>query len=1037
MINLAKVAINRPVSICMIILALFVFGITSVLSAPVELIPDIEVPMLVVVTVYPGAAPDDVDGLVTKEIESAVSTLSGVKNITSNSGENISMIMLEFEYGTNMDTAHMDLKDRLDRYANSLPEDANAPTVIEINMDDFMDTITLSATTDQNIDLAYYVEDQIVPEIEKLSGVASVSTTGAQSKYIKVELDSRLLTQYGLTMGGVGQVVSGADFSLPVGNARRADQNVSLHGGVRYSSPAELGTIPITLRSGDIIHLSDIAKIYETVPEKNSISRYNGTETMSIGVKKRQSADTIGVAGDVRKLAEALNAKNSPVKLEIIEDSAEYITSSVNTVIITLAVAILLAMIVLFVFMGTLKGSVIIGASIPISLLTTLILMTTFKFSFNIITLSALIISIGNMVDNSVVVLDSCFAVREEGKGIRDAVIDGTGAVMTSQIAGTLASIVTFLPLGLLQGLSGQMFRQLCFTIVFASIASVLSALLVVPLLFFWLKPEEKKNNPVSFVLNKLHRVYERFLRATFRYKKTVIIFSVALLALSLFVATTLKFTLMPETDEGTISISINLKPGLELGAVNEAIIPLEEMVAAHPDVESYSLRAGSGGTNIMSTGSSTASITVYLKDKRQTETKALVDIWKNETKNLVGYDIKISSASQTSAMMGDSSDIIINLLGTDRKSLEAAADMVEGYMRSNLQLSHISSTATAKDPRAEIIVDPMKASAVGMTPFQVVGSLYSMIGGSDAGSITYSGREYKVRLEFPADRYETMSDINGIVLATPKGDVPLTSLAVIEYTNSPQSISRENGQYQVTVSSDLTINAAEEAKAEALAAIEALDLPAGVSIGENQADKRMVEEFTAILQAILAAMLLMFIVMAMQFESTRFSIVVMLCIPFSIIGAIFLIKVINIPVTMNALMGFLLLFSTVINNGILYIDTASEYQRNGMGAENALVNAGFSRMRPILMTSAVSIIAMLPEAFAIGDGAEMMQGMSIVIIGGLVTSTLLTLLLLPTFYIIFGGDFEKRNQKKNEKKEKREAKALKNGKSKEPQLQA
>ena len=1023
MINFAKVAIKRPVSICMIVLALIVFGLSSIVSAPLELFPEIEVPMLVLVTVFPGAAPDDVDSLVTKPLEDAVSTLSGVTRIAATSSENVSILMLEFDYGVNMDTTYMDLKDRVDMYKSNLPDEAQDPTVIEININDFMDTITLSATTDANIDLAYYVEDEIIPEIEKLSGVASVSTTGAQAKYIKVELDSRLLKQYGLTMSSIAGVVSGADFSMPVGNAYRADQKVSLHGGVEYSSPVELGTIPITLHSGDIIHLADVATIYETVPERDSLSRYNGEETISISVKKRQSAGTIGVVKDVLALVDELNARNSSVNIEVVMDSAEYIQSSVNTVAITLGIAVLLAMVVLFIFIGNWKGSVIIGASIPISLLTTLILMTTFNFSFNIITLSSLVIAIGNMVDNSVVVLDSCFGARDEGKGIRDAVIDGTGTVMTSQIAGTLAAIVTFLPLGLLQGLSGQMFRQMCFTIVFASIASVLSALFVVPLLFYWLQPEEKKNNPASVMLNKMHNVYERFLKSTFRHRKTVVVTAVMLLALSILIATTLKFELMPETDEGAISITVNLKPGLELSAINEAILPIEQMVADHPDVESYSLSAGSSGANIMAMASNSASIDVYLKDNRKTKTTDLVDIWKEATKDYVGYEITVSNVTQMSSMTGSAADVQTILLGIDRDKLAEASAMVEDLMRAIPYLTHVSSTATAHSPRAEIIVDPMKASAVGMTPFQVIGSVYSMVDGSRAGTITSGGREYDVRIEYPADRYRNMSDISGMIIATPRGDVPLMNIATIEYTNSPQSIDRENSQYHITVSSEIAVNAPETAKEDITAAIEALQLPAGVTFGTTQADQRMVEEFTAIVQAILAAIFLMFMVMAMQFESARFSIVVMLCIPFSVIGAFFLMRITGISITMNSLMGFLLLFSAVINNGILYIDTATEYQRDGMAAEAALISAGISRMRPILMTSSVSIISMIPEALSIGDGAEMMQGMALVIIGGLVTSTLLTLLLLPTFYLIFGGDMAKREEKKQRRKEKKQAK--------------
>ena len=1025
MINLAKVAIKRPVSMCMIVLALVVFGLSSVFTTPVELMPDIEVPMLIVATVFPGASPEDVESLVTREIEDAVSSMSGVKHVTSTSSENLSMIILEMEYGVNMDLTHMDLQEHIDMNHNALPKDAQAPMIIEINVNEMIDTVTLSAVSDTDMDLAYYVEENIVPELEKLSGVASVSLSGGQKNYISVELDERLLKQHRLSMTEIVGIVAGADFSLPIGTAERGDQNVALHGGVRYHSAQSLGNIPIPLRSGDIIHLSDIARIQQATEEKQSIGRYNGIENVTIGIQKRQTASTITVAEDVIEIMEVINSRQEGVRLEVVNSSADQVLSSVETVIMTLIIAIILAMLVLFVFMGDLKGSLIIGTSIPLSLFATLVLMNAFQLGFNIVTLSALIIAIGNMVDNSVVVLDSCFAARDENKDYREAVIEGTGTVMLSQIAGTLAAVVTFLPLAFLAGMSGQMFRPLCLTIVFTSFASVLSALTIVPLMFYWLKPVEKKRNLMSRLLARLHVFYENFVRKTFRHKALVVVLSVVLLSTSVFAATTLDFELMTPSDDGTISLEIGLKPSLVLPNIEEAVAPLEAMVSAHPDVERYSLTSGSaGGMNLFASGQS-ATIMVYLRSDRKMKTMDIIDTWRAETADMAGYDLKITSVSQMS-MMGAGTQVDIILQGIDRQTLEEASRMVEDIMSANPHMSNVVSNAAARNPRAEIIVDPIKAAAVGMTPIQVVGSLYTMVGGSTPASIVQEGREYDVRVEFPRERYRTMAQVAAVMLTTPVGEVPLSQIATIEFTNSPQSIYREDNQYRVTISGQPSQAVEITAQSTTRAAVEQAGLPAGVTIASSAEEEAMVEEFTAIIMAIVTAILLMFIVMAMQFESTRFSFIVMFCIPFSMIGAFFLMRLVGISINMVSLMGFLLLFSTVINNGILYIDTATELQRGGLDAETALVQAGISRMRPILMTSSVAIISMIPEGLGIGNGAEIMQGMALVIIGGLVTSTVLTLLLLPTLYLLFGGDTQKKEENRAKRQAKKDAKQQK-----------
>jgi len=529
-------------------------------------------------------------------------------------------------------------------------------------------------------------------------------------------------------------------------------------------------------------------------------------------------------------------------------------------------------------------------------------------------------------------------------------------------------------------------------------------------LLFTLIKPKEKKDILVSRVLSKMKGAYAKFLTRSFRYKQLVVLGSVAMLVVTVVMASTLNYELIGASDEGTVTVEVDLKPGLQISYIDEMIKPLEEMVAAHPDVERYSVRTGGGGSVFSTSGS--ASITAYLRENRSLKTAQVVQQWREETKDYVGYNIVVSSASRLTGMMGGSNVEVI-LQGIDRNALVEASVLVEKIMLEHPGISHISSTATANEPRAEIKVDPAKAAAVGLSPIQVVGSIYPIISGNKATSITNNGREYDVRVEFPADKYRKMADIADIMLATPLGtQVPLTDIAAIEYTTSPLSIYRQDNQYQITVTGQPSPEARFTASDEVRAAIAQMELPPGVSIVDSFVQSIMNEEFNSIYTTIVTAVLLMFMVIAMQFESARFSFVIMVCIPFSVVGAGLLMWITNVTISMTTLMGFLLLFGTVINNGILFIDTADELQAGGMGTEEALVEAGISRMRPILMTSSVTIISVFPESLGIGSSAEIMQGMAVVIIGGLVASTILTLLLLPTFYILFGGGSE-RNLKK------------------------
>lgn len=1016
---LTKLVIKRPVSAIIVVFGLVVFGIMSLLGLPQELTPEMEMPMLIVSTVYPGAGPEDVEKLVSREIEGSVGSLSGIETVMSRSQENMSLVIVSYSYGTNMDIAYTDLKERLDQLRNTLPEDAMDPIVVEMDMN-AMATVSLSVSSDSVADLLYYTEEHIVPEFEKLASVADVSVFGGRERYIRVELIEEKMQQYGVAMDTVTGCVSTADFSIPSGTADYGSQSLTVRSAVEYESAEALKNIPIPLGRGNIIRLSDVANVYIATQDAASVSRYNGADNISLGIQKRQSASAVEVSEDVQKIMAELEAEFPDVKITMVQDNSEVIQDSLSTVGSTLVLGVFLSMLVLFLFLGDIKASLIVGSSMPVSLLVTFILLDMMGFTMNIITMSALVLGVGMMVDNSIVVLDSCFKTKNPGKSFKDAALEGTKFVMTSIIASTITTVVVFFPLATIQGMSGQMFRPLGFTIIFSLTASLISAVTLVPLFFTRFKPEERRTAPAARFLKKMERGYSKLLRKLLKKKKTVVAISVALLALSVLIARQLNMELIPAMDEGIVSISVTTRPGLKLERVDEIMTNIENTVREHPDVENYTMSAGGSGISALSGGSS---LQVYLREDREMETDEVVELFRQQTATMVDCDIAIESSSSTmSGMSSGTYDVVLK--GNDLDDLKIAADQVSGVMMGHSDIISVSTTVEDGSPQAKVVVDAMKAAAQGLTPIQVASNINAAMNGADTVSIRQDDQQYDIRVEYPPEKYVTVGDLRNMVLVSPTGaSVPLLDIATIQFSDSPQAITRVDSQYQVTVTGTPTNAARFTAEKDLAPQVEALEFAGGVTLADNTMQEMMNDEFASLGEAIIVAVLLVFMVMAIQFESVKYSLMVMICIPFSLIGSFLLMFLTGSTISMVSLLGFLILVGTVVNNGILFVDTANQY-RSSMTVETALVAAGRNRLRSILMTTLTTVLSMMPMAFSIGSAGDMMQGLGVVVIGGLTASTVLTLLLLPSFYLIMDGNPEKRARRQEKKRMKQEAKA-------------
>ena len=967
MIRLTKLALRRPVTIILCLITIAYFGLQSVMGMKLELTPEMEMPMLIIATVYPGASPEDVTDLVTKKEEDAITSLDSVDKVQSISRENVSIVIVQYEYGTNMDTAYINLKKAIDGIQGDLPDDANDPNIMELDINS-MATVTLAVSGDVDQNLYTYVDDKIVPEFEKLSSVGEVSIAGGQDSYTRVELIPEKLAQYHLNMNTVAQLVGAADFTIPAGDVRVGKQDLDVSVGNEFKSTESLKNVVLPLENGETIHLSDIANVYEALEDANSIGRYNGEDVISLGIKKQQSSTAIEVSNQVTKKVQEIEQQYPGLKITVVDDASDTLKRSLSSVIQTLLLAIILSMIILFLFYGDLRASVIVGTSIPISVVLAIICMAAMGFSMNIISLTSLVLGVGMMVDNSINVLDGCFRAKEK-LDFYDAALEGTRTMIGSITGGTLTTCVVFIPLLMLNGMSGQLFTQLGYTIIFCMTASLFSAVIIVPLCYMFWHPVEKDHAPAGRIIKGIQAWYRKHMPQVIKRYALVFGTTAVLVVLALLMASRLNLELMSSIDEGIVTMTIKTKPGYSVSAIRDTVLDLENMVEADEDVDHYLMTYGNSGVSM--TSGSDVTLNAYLKDKRKLSTDEVIEKWRYATQNYVNATITLEQGSSSmSSSMSSGDSIEVDLQSTDYDTLKKSADDLVTELRKREDVMQVHSSVENAAPVIKVKVDPVKAEAEGLTPASI-------------GSVVY----------------DSIAKLQGMMITTAAGNtLPLEDLAEIYYQDSPQEISRKEKQYQVSITMQAQADYKKTAEKDVKSFVQNWEFPYGVEMATNSLDESMGEELSALGMALVTAIFLIFIVMAIQFESPKFSLMVMATIPFSLIGSFGFLFLADCPISMTSMLGFLMLVGTVVNNGILYVDTVNQL-RMEMPLDEALVEAGAIRVRPICMTTLTTIIAMIPNCLAFGKAGKMMQGLALVNVGGLVAATILTLVLLPSFY--------------------------------------
>ena len=985
-----QLVLRRPMSVIMLILGVVVFGSASLRSMPLEYMPDMEMPMELVMITWPGADADSVDRLLTQPLEEECESLSDLDSLNSYSSENYTMLQLTYHYGTDMNDAYSNLKSAIDNLMPSLPDDCQDPMIMEISAD-ALGTMMISATAPDGIDVVDYLEEDVVPALENISGVARVELSGTRDRYLRIVLDEAALQQYGLSISTVGSAIAAADFDMPVGSVTLGSQDIALgvYGNVEVSP--SFRDLPIQTPSGQTVKLEDICtffNLYEA--EADSISRYNGEESVMLTVTKQDSAATMDVCSAVQRVLDQYSVNG--VGFQVTYSEGDSIIETLGEILNTLITGVILTMVILFIFFGDLKASLIVGISMPLSILLAVILLSFAGFNIDLMTGSALIIAIGMIVDNSIVILESCMRSKENGLEFREAAVEGTSTMLMSILAGTLTTVVVYIPMALAEGLVGMMMAPLSWTIFLTLLCSFLSAVVVVPLAFIWIKPRSKDELITNRILGRFKNFYRQTLPKLLRHPGRVVSVGVACFAAAILLMSQMEFVLMPSNFDGSITVSATFRSGTKMDVMNQRIQTLEDALLSDENFDSITLEI-SGNT---------ASFTAYAADHCSRSSEAAVEEYTSRFGSTPDMDIAVSptgSMDMSTFMSSNSKDVV--LLSNDLGALQSAAELVDETMAQVPGVIRVDNPFNSSQSKGRIVINSQKAMALGTSESAVAMQIYYLLEGMTATSVTYDDTDYDVILEYPDGKYDDITSLLDYSITTQTGQrVALRDISTVEYITTLPTITRQDGQYSVTLTATTTDTAKYSAPTEIDARVAQLALPEGVSVGIGMMDQSTADGLESMTLAILAGAFLVFLVMAIQFDSPRLSIMVMMCIPLSLIGCVGLVFLTGRPMSIVGLMGFLMLIGVAVNNGIYLVDGTNQL-RQTMPLGEALVEAGTTRLRPILMTTLTTIISMVPMMFSNDSGMGMMKDMAYVMVGGLVASTVLAMFLMPAFYLL------------------------------------
>ncbi|KJS17684.1 MAG: multidrug ABC transporter [Peptococcaceae bacterium BRH_c4b] len=1016
--KLSDFSINRPLAVAMFIIALVLVGLVSLPRLNVDLYPDMEIPVAVITTSYEGAAPAEVEKTITKPIESAVSTVSNIKEIQSISNYGNSLVIVQFNWGTNVDNAVNDLREKLDMARGMLPEDAQSPKTMKMDPNS-QAIISLSVEGADVVKLKKIAEDTIKPRLERIEGVASASISGGKEREIRVKLDQAKMESYGLSIPQVAQALAGDNVSGSAGVIEKGSGEISLRVTGEYNKLEDIKRIRISLSGGNSIALSDIASIEDSFKKVNSYTFVNGKPSLGLDIMKASGANTVQVARSVHREIEELN-KILPtgLKIDTVVDNAEFIQQSIYNVVKHGLLGGLIAVLVLYLFLRNVRSTLVVALVIPISIVATFTMMYFGGQSINILTMGGLVLGLGSLVDFSVVVLESIYRHREKGMGLIEAAKLGTSEVSTAVIASASAQVVVFLPIVFVQGIAGILFGPMALTVSFSHIAALVTALTLVPMLSSKLlknvPPQTmyvsgiKTKNPInifSAFLHRLNDVYKVILNWALGNRKKVVAITLVLLVLSIAATPLIGTEFIPATDQGTIAVDVEMSPGTKIDETVIMASNLEGLVKNEiGGVENIFTTVGSGEMAFLGvTSGEKATLQIKLKPLKQREisTQEAAEKLRQAMSNVPGAKITVSASS---AAMGPSSSAVeIHVRGEDLTMLQQIGDAIVNTVKEVEGVRNVKNSLNETRPEMMLVVDREKAARYGLSASQILSSVLTSFDGQVVSRMRTGDDEVDIRLELVRNSTANIDTLTNLTIVSSTGArVPLSSVAGIQSKDAPLEINRSSQNRDVSITADISGRDTGSVNKDIQNRLSNFPLPEGYMMEFGGEAKDMAESFSSLGMALILSVVLVFMVMVAQFESLFQPFIIMFSLPPTFVGVILGLGLTGNSISVSALLGAIMLIGIVMNNAIVLVDYVNTLRKSGYERNQAILEAGPVRLRPILMTSLTTVLAILPMAFGGGEGAESQAPMAVVIAFGLSLSTMITLVLVPVVYTIF-----------------------------------
>ncbi len=1012
--KITDVSIKRPLAVSMVFVGVILFGLISLTNLPINLFPDVTFPMMIILTSYPGAGPEEIEYNLTDPLEKTLGTVNNVEKITSTTSENTSLITLEFTWGTDLDAASNDVRDRIGMMAPYFPEDAEQSLIFKL--DPSQQPVIMYNILGEIDPLALEeIASDIEDRLQRVGGVAASYAIVGEAQEVQIILDPLKLSGTGISAEQIRGALQMQNLNYPIGSIESGANVYIVRLVGQYKYVDEIGNTVVGNNNGVPILLSQVADVQFTTSKKTTVSRTNGIPSIWGMVQKRTDANTVSVCNAIVKEIDEITKELPPgVEIDVMFNQARYIVRSVKSTANTLVLGAILAIVVLFLFLGNLRATFFVAVTIPITVFFALFAMYFFKMSLNIISLGGLTVAIGMVVDSAIVVFEAIFRHRQQKQGAAESASIGAGEVGTAIIASTLTTVAVFLPLLLVTGLASIFFEQLALCVTFALIASLIVALTIIPMLSAKFLGERivQRGSGVgkSFgkFYDKIEEIYGKIITWALQHRLAVVLGTIFIFVLSLALIPFIGAEFLPSRDQGEIYISAEMPMGTRLAVTDSAVTKLEKLIiAAIPEAEIVSTSIGSGtGFEALfasTSGPHSSRISVWLVDreKRNRSQKQIENAIRPLFNKVPGLKVNFATESFESFFGG--SPIEIKITGYDLAESKRLSDEIMTALDTIKGLTDLQSSFEAGKPELQLVIDRQKAANFGLSPYQVGAAMRSRIEGVIASQYRKGENLYDIRIQVDERYRDNLQKVRSMTIPTPLGDVPLRNFVRDTVSTGPVTIEHEDTERIITINGGVSGRDLNSVAGDVQKVLDEIQVPADLNVELGGGFEQMQSTFRDFAFVILLALVLIYMIMAGQFESFKEPFVIMFTIPLALIGVLWMLFFTGTTINLQSLLGVLLLGGVVVNNAIVYITYTNQLRREKkMPVVDAVIEAGKVRLRPILMTAFTTSFGLVPMALALGAGNELRAPLARAVIGGLLLSTFLTLVFIPVLYTLF-----------------------------------